>query len=199
LSQAPHRKLTEHEYLAWELAHDGKHEYVNGEVLAMAGTDPSHDRVVANLVVALTARLRGGPCRVHTADLRVRIDETGLYAYPDLTVVCGEPVFAPTRPATLLNPTLVVEVLSPTTAAWDTGGKAAHYRRRESLRGHLLVTVPDRRIELYERRPADRWLLTPVQGEEATLRIEVLDLDLPLGEVFDGVAELERIEAALDR
>jgi Uma2 family endonuclease len=191
--------VTEEEYLAWDLAHEGKHEFVNGEILAMAGTDPTHDRVVANLLAALTVRLRGGPCRVHTADLRVRTDETGLYSYPDLTVVCGEPTFAPTRPATLLNPTVLIEVLSPTTAAWDTGGKAAHYRRRASLRGHLLVTVPDRRIELYERRPDDRWLLTPVEGEAAVLRIEVLGVDLPLSEVFDGVAELERIEAALER
>lgn len=182
-------RMSEAEYLAHDLAHDEKHEFVNGEVLAMAGADPAHDRAVVNLILALGSRLRGGPCVVHSADLRVHLDETGLYAYPDVTVLCGPPRFADTRPRSLRNPTFLVEVLSPTTAAWDTGAKGAHYRRQASLQGYLLVSLPDRRLELFERQQDGRWLLTTAVAQEV-LTIEALGLELPLDEVFAGVAEL---------
>lgn len=96
--------MTEAEYLEYDRTHDGKYEYVNGEVVAMSGVSDAHDRIQVNATVALATRLRGGPCRVRGAALRVRLDETGLYGYPDLTIVCGEPAFAATRPVTLLNP-----------------------------------------------------------------------------------------------
>jgi Uma2 family endonuclease len=188
MSTAHHLHVSEAEYLAYDLANEGRHEYLSGDIVAMAGAEPRHDRVVTNLHIALGLRLRGTPCRSHTADQRVRFDETGLYAYPDLSVVCGSPVYADTHPRTLLNPTLVVEVLSKSTASWDAV-KAAHYRRRASVRAYVLVSIPDRRVELYERRPDDRWLLTTFLGD-AILGLGALDIALPLSELWDGVAEL---------
>jgi Uma2 family endonuclease len=113
--------MSEAEYLEYDRTHDGKYEYVNGEVVAMSGVSDAHDRIQVNATVALANRLRGGPCRVRGAGLRVRLDETGLYCYPDLTIVCGEPAFAPTRPVTLLNPRVIIEVLSETTEEYDRG------------------------------------------------------------------------------
>ena len=122
--------MTEAEYLEYDRTHDGKYEYVNGEVVAMSGVSDAHDRIQVNATVALANRLRGGPGRVRGADLRVRLDETGLYGYPDLTIVYGEPAFAATRPVTLLNPRVIIEVLSETTEEYDRGAKVAHYRQR---------------------------------------------------------------------
>lgn len=187
MSTSPRTQVKEAEYLRYDLEHEGKHEFVDGEIIAMAGVSPRHDRVVANLLVAISLRLRNGPCRASTADLRVRIDETGLYAYPDMTVTCGAPEFADTRPRTLLNPTLLVEVHSPSTAGWDAV-KAAHYRNRGSVRAYLLVSIPDRRVELYERHD-DGWLLRTFTAD-ATVPLAALETELPLAEVWDGVDEL---------
>ncbi|MBI5493598.1 MAG: Uma2 family endonuclease [Deltaproteobacteria bacterium] len=118
-----HARMTEEQYLAFDIANEGKHEFVNGEAVAMAGASEAHSILQANILVALTNRLRGGRCRVHGSDLRVRLAETGMYAYPDVTVVCGKAEFAPTRPESLLNPRVIVEVLSETTANYDLGAK----------------------------------------------------------------------------
>jgi Uma2 family endonuclease len=185
MSTSPRTRMSEAEYLRYDLEHEGKHEFVNGELVAMAGADLRHDRVVGNALLAIGTRLRGGPCRFHTADQRVRLDETGLYAYPDVTVSCGEMQIADTRPRTLLNPTLVVEVQSPSTAAWDAA-KASHYRRRASMKAYVLVSIPDKRVELYERQDDDRWLLTTYTAEDV-LPLAVIGIEVPLAELWDGL------------
>lgn len=176
-------RATEAEYLEWDRTHDGKHEYVNGEILAMSGVSDAHDRVQVNAVVALASRLHQGPCRVRGADLRVRLDETGLYCYPDLTVVCGEPEFAPTRPVTLLNPRVIVEVLSETTEDYDRGAKLAHYRRRASV--DLIVLVDSRQplVELLRRNADATW----TWSDHTDGSVRILDADVPLAELYEGV------------
>lgn len=176
--------MTEAEYLAYDREHEGKHDFVNGEVVAMSGVTPAHNTLQVNLLLALGNRLRGGPCRVNGSDLRVRLDETGLYCYPDLTVVCGEARFAPTTPETLLNPRLIAEVLSESTEDYDRGAKAAHYRHRASVDTVLFVDSRRRLVELQTRNADGTWTLS--EHTAGTLRL--LDLELPLDELYEGVA-----------
>lgn len=175
--------MTEAEYLEYERIHDGKHEYVDGEVVAVSGVSDAHDRIQVNATVALGNRFRGGPCRVRGADLRVRLDETGLYCYPDLTIVCGEPVFADTRPVTLLNPRVVIEILSETTEEYDRGAKVAHYRRRASVDLILLVDSRRRMVERQQRNADGTWTLS----EHTSGSIVVLDHEVPLDELYEDV------------
>lgn len=176
--------MTEAEYLAYDQDRDVKHEFVNGEVVAMAGVTESHSALQVNLTLALGTRLRGGECRVHGSDLRVRLDETGLYGYPDLTVVCGEARFAPTKPVSLLNPCLIVEVLSESTEEYDRGAKVAHYRHRSSVDTILLVDSRRRLVELLTRNPDGTWTLS----EHTTGAFAVLGHTIPLDELYEGVA-----------
>lgn len=199
MSLAARGTTTEAEHLAWDLAHEGRWEFVNGEILAKAGAGEAHDRIVVNLSLALGTRLRGGPCRVHSADMRVLVDETGLYAYPNLSVVCGPPELAPTRPPSLTNPTVLIEVLSGSTEAWDRAGKLLHYRHRASVSTILLVDSRSRRIERYVRNGDGSWTLT--DHEEGEVALEVLGLALQMDELYDGVDEAwarEALEAATE-
>ena len=188
--------MTEEEYLAYDLDRDGKHEFVNGEVVAMAGVTEAHSALQVNLTLALGTRLRGSDCRVRGSDLRVRLDETGLYCYPDLTIVCGEPEFMPTRPVTLLNPRVmptrpvtllnprvIVEVLSESTEEYDRGAKVAHYRHRGTVDLILLVDSQRRLIERQQRHSDGTWTLS----EHSTGVLRVLDLEVPVDELYDGV------------
>jgi Uma2 family endonuclease len=180
--------MTEAEYLEYDRTHEGKYEYVNGEVVARSGVSDAHDRIQINTTVALAARLRGGPCRVRGADLRVRLDETGLYGYPDLTIVCGEPAFAATRPVTLLNPRVIVEILSETTdeitGEYDRGAKVAHYRHRASVELILLIDSQRRMVERQQRNLDGTWTLS----DHTSGGVVVLEHEVPLDEFYDGVA-----------
>ena len=175
-------RTTEAEYLDFDLSQDGKHELVNGEIVAMSGVSPAHDAISVNMIVALSNRLRGGPCRVRGPDLRVRIDETGMYAYPDLVVVFGEPRFADTQPATLLNPKLIVEVLSESTEGYDRGAKAAHYRHRDSVDTLVFIDSRRRMVELQTRNADGSWNLSERTSGE--LPLVSLGLSIPLDELY---------------
>lgn len=181
--------MTEAEYLAYDLAHEGRHEFVNGEVLAMAGGSEAHALATANVVRLLGNALVGKPCRAYSSDLRVRIDETSLYAYPDVTVVCGRAELAPTTPPTLLNPRVVVEVLSESTEAHDRGAKAAHYRRRASIEAIVFVATAERRVEVQSRNADGTWTLQEVAGE-GDVPVPPLGIALPLAEVYAGFDQL---------
>jgi Uma2 family endonuclease len=176
--------MTEADYLAYERTHAGKHEYVSGEVVAMEGVSDAHDRLQVNATVALANRLRGGPCRVRGADLRVRLDETGLYCYPDLTIVCGDAAFAPTQPVTLLNPRVIIEVLSESTEEYDRGAKVAHYRHRASVDLILLIDSRRQVVERQQRNADGTWTLS----EHTRGVVVVLDHAIPLDELYEGVA-----------
>lgn len=178
--------MTEAEYLAWEEVQTEKHELVNGEILAMSGVSDAHDRIQVNLLAGLHRALRGGPCRVRGPELRVNVTASGLYAYPDLTVVCGQHEFAPTRPVSLLNPKLLVEVLSESTADYDLGPKAAHYRMLPSADTLAFIDSRRRYIQLQRRNPNGTWTLSEHLSGEVTLLGQTLSFD----EVYDTV-ELE--------
>lgn len=185
MSALPHNPVTEEEYLAYDLASDGKNELVNGEILATSGASDAHNSVVWSLSGLLYQQLRGKPCRASVADMRVRVDETGLYAYPDLVVTCGPREFAPTTPETLLNPRVLFEVLSPSTEFYDRGAKTLHYRQRESVQEIVLVHPVKRSIEHYRRIAANDWRILHLT--EGDLVLESIGATLPLATIFEGL------------
>jgi len=182
--------VTPDEYLARERVAETRSEYFDGEIFAMAGGTPQHSAISFNVTVALGPQLRGGPCRGFNGDLRIKVSETGLYNYPDLVILCGEARFDDQKRDTLLNPTLIVEVLSPTTEAYVRGDKFSHYRWLESLQDYLLIAQDRRRVELFSRQPDGRWILSQVQDEKAEVALESIGCRLALADVYERV-ELE--------
>lgn len=187
MSLQPRHKYTPEEYLALEREAQCKSEYYAGEIFAMSGATEAHNLIVGNLVREIGLRLKGRPFRVYPSDMRVKVSNTGMYTYPDLSALCGEPKFEDNVHDTLLNPTVLIEVLSKSTESYDRGVKFGHYRTIESLQEYVLVSQESPRIELFTRQSGGGWLLTEAIGLEASLRIASLDCDLPLGEVYDKV------------
>ncbi len=173
----PIPRVTYGEYLALESKAAVRHEYLRGEVYAMAGGTLEHGAVIAALTGELHAALRGRPCRIFSSDVRVRVEATDLTTYPDISVVCGPLQTAEVDPNAITNPIVVVEVLSPSTEAYDRGAKAGHYRRLASLRELVLVSPAERRIEVQRRNERGGWEL---QEADAGERIEVASLGLTL-------------------
>jgi Uma2 family endonuclease len=185
-SQAQQR-YTPEEYLALERQAQCKSEYDAGDILAMAGASRWHNLIVANVVGELRAQLKGHPCATYPSHMRVKVSATGLYTYPDVTVVCGEARFEDNQQDTLLNPTLIVEVLSESTEAYDRGGKFAHYRKLPSLMEYVLIAQTKPHIEHYVRQPDNRWLLSEADSLSDTLHLPSIDCRLALAEVYDKV------------
>lgn len=188
MSSVPILPLTPAEYLASERAADQKHEFVNGAIFAMAGASRAHNRIATNVTGELYGQLRGGTCEVFGSDMRVKVSATGLYTYPDVVVVCGEAIFEDSEVDTLLNPTAIIEVLSPSTEAYDRGDKFAHFRRLESLREYVLIAQDRRRIEQFLRQEDGRWLLGEVSESGATVRLESIGCDLALSDIYSRVS-----------
>ncbi len=178
---------TPEQYLDLERRAEYKSEYVNGRIYAMTGASREHNVIALTIASGLFTRFRGRPCEVYQSDMRVKVSPTGLYTYPDVVALCGAPAFEDAHVDTLLNPAVVVEVLSPSTAAYDRGEKFAHYRRLPSLHEYVLVSQDRVRVEHYARHGAG-WLLTEFEGPDATLELPALGCALPLAEVYERVA-----------
>ena len=183
-ARQPH--YTPEEYLALERKADCKSEYVNGQVIAMAGASRIHNLIAGNFYREVSQQLRGRPCEAYISDMRVKVSHTGLYTYPDVVVVCGEIRFEDVDNDTLLNPTVIVEVLSASTEAYDRGEKFAHYRRLESLQEYLLVAQDKVRIEYYVRQGA-QWILSEASTLDETVHLAAIDCDVVLRDVYDKV------------
>jgi Uma2 family endonuclease len=163
--------MTYADYLVAEAASDTRHEYLRGEVYAMAGGTPTHARLAMAIGIALGNALSARPCGVFGSDLRVRVEATDLSTYPDITVVCGKLEHAALDPHAATNPILIVEVLSDSTEAYDRGEKFAHYRRAPSLREYLLVSQREARLEAYYKNDDGAWVLDEAgPGQTLTLR-----------------------------
>jgi len=165
---AARQRFTFDDYLVLEETSAAKHEFLDGQVWAMAGGSPEHGAIAANVIVLLGSQLRDRPCRVFTSDVRIRVKATGLATYPDVSVVCGRQESDPDdrHGNTVINPRVVVEVLSPSTEDYDRGEKLAHYKQIPSLQEIVLVAHEERRIELW-RREADHWILDVIRGEQS--------------------------------
>jgi len=160
MASLPIKPYTPDEYLAIEREADFKSEYLSGEMFAMAGASERHDLIAGNLIAEVRTQLKGRPCRTYPSDMKVETGPVGLYSYPDVTVACGQPLFHDDRRDVLLNPTVLFEVLSPSTEAFDRGAKFAHYRRIESLTDYVIVSTSEHRVEHYIKQSGNQWLLT---------------------------------------
>ena len=180
-------RFTPEEYLALERKAERKSEYFNGEIFAMAGASPQHVLIVTNVVAELRGQLKTSPCTVYSTDLRLKISATGLYTYPDVIVVCGEPQFDDDHKDTLLNPTLIVEVLSESTKDYDRGGKFEQYRMIESFVEYVLIAQDKRHVEHFVRQAGNRWLLSETNRLEDTIELTSIACNLMLTEVYDKV------------
>lgn len=179
--------LTPEQYLEIERQAEYRSEYYQGEMFAIAGAKEPHNVLAGNLLGVLHPQLRGRLCRVYPSDMRVRVSATGLYTYPDVTVVCGQPQLADEYADTLLNPTVIAEVLSPTTEGHDRGRKFEHYRAIESLAEYLLVAQERVHVELYTRQPDGRWLLSEASRLEDTLELRSIECRLALADLYEKV------------
>ena len=181
----PTHHLTPEEYLRLEREAETRSEYWDGQIYALAGASDEHNLIVANLVMVLGLQFKGRPCKVYANDMRVKVRATGLHTYPDVIVVCGKALFEDRHRDTLLNPTVIIEVLSSSTEAYDRGTKFEHYRDLESLSDYLLVAQESPTIEHFERLPEDKWLLSTHKGLAAVVPMASAACNLPLREVYD--------------
>lgn len=180
---AARSRLAPAEYLATERASPDRHQYLDGQVFAMAGGSPRHALIAANVVRVLGNALLDGPCQVYTSDLRVKIEATGLYTYPDATVVCGPPELVADGGDTLLNPRVLVEVLSASTESYDRGKKFEHYRTLPSLAEYLLVAQSEVHVEHFERQADGSWRLREYRAGQR-LPLPALDCELAVDDFY---------------
>lgn len=178
MSTAEKRSMTAAEYLAAERIAKKKSEYCRGEVFTMAGASRRHNRIMLNVGGSLNRQLRDSPCEAFVADMRIAISAAELYTYPDIAVVCPPIEMQDEHEDTLLNPRVIVEVLSPSTASYDRGDKFAMYRRISSLVDYLLISQDRRAAEHYHRQPDNRWLLTEHEGEHFEVELSSIDCRL---------------------
>lgn len=187
MTSLPKTRLTPEEYLAFERQCEYKNEYYNGEVFAMTGASRRHNLITVNIGAELRQQLKNGPCEVYASEMRVQIPSTTNYFYPDVSVTCGEPQLADNYFDTLLNPTLVVEVLSPSTELFDRGRKFEQYRNIESLSEYLLVAQDKILVERYTRQPDGDWRLSLFSKAGDSVRLESVGCELAVSEIYSKV------------
>jgi Uma2 family endonuclease len=181
---ATHRsRYTRAEYIAFERSANAKHEYLDGNIYAMAGGSREHAAFSANVLTLLSVALRDRPRAAHTSDLRVRVVDTGLDTYPDVSVICGQPEFDPDDKHALLNPVVLVEVTSPSTEDYDRGDKLAHYKRIPTVREVVFVGHRERVVEVVRREQDGSWSRHEARPGRAA-KLESLDCELPVDEVY---------------
>jgi Uma2 family endonuclease len=183
------RKCTVEEYFQIDAGSEVRHEYVDGQVINMAGGTDRHSHITHNVNGSLWTRLRGKPCQGRDSNLRVRYGRRVQYGYPDALIVCGPPQFDPAGPreTTLLNPRVLIEVLSESTEAYDRGLKFERYRQIESFVEYVLIAADRPSVDVYRRQASGVWALHPYSDLESSASIESAGIELPLAEVYAGV------------
>ncbi|MDQ1613025.1 MAG: hypothetical protein QOG00_2956 [Pyrinomonadaceae bacterium] len=186
--QAKTTHITSEEYLTLERAAEYKSEYLDGEIFAMVGASRKHNLIALSVASELRAQLKGRPCETYLSDMRVKIPAANLYTYPDVAAVCGESQFEDEAVDTLLNPTLIVEVLSKSTASYDRTAKFGYYRTLASVTEYLLVAQNDYHVEHYAKQADSRWLLADIRGLESRVELASVGCTLALSEIYDRVS-----------
>lgn len=181
------RKYTAAEYLELERAAEYRSEFYRGEIIAMAGASIAHNRVKENLVVEVGSRLKKSSCQSFSSDMKVYVDRTGNYFYPDILVVCGKPQLHDDRSDVVENPTLIIEVLSPSTENFDRGMKFLNYQRVPSLKEYLLVSQDQPLVIRYVRQDDEGWIFHRFEGLEAILEFKSIPISIPLADIYDRV------------
>lgn len=184
MQTAERLRFSAEEYLAWEETQAEKHEFVAGEVVAMTGARQDHVVVSLNIASALKQRLRGTPCRAYMADLKLKVEAADAFFYPDVMVSCHPGDLG--NQQYIANPSLIVEVLSESTADYDRGGKFVAYRKLESLMEYLIVDIEARRVECFRRTADNDWLLHDYLGE-VDCELTSLGVQIPMAEIFEDI------------
>lgn len=192
MSTQPKTFLTPEQYLAIEREAPYKSEYYDGEMFSMAGAREGHNLIGSNALREVSQQLRPRPCRTYGGDMRVRTGPRH-YVYPDVSAICGEPQLLDHRRDTLLNPNLIIEVLSPSTEAYDRGRKFELYQAIQSFTEYLLLASDRVHADLYVRQPSEHWLLTSVGELDTVLTLESVDCRLKLADLYEKV-EFEAVE-----
>jgi Uma2 family endonuclease len=188
MSSQPKTYLTPEEYLALERQAEYKNEYFAGEIYAMVGASRKHNLIAANIIMLLAQQLKGKPCEVYPSNMRVKAPGTDSYTYPDVVVACGDPEFEDEYVDTLLNPILIVEILSRSTASYDRIKKFGYYRTIESLSEYLLVAQDEYKVEQYTKQADGRWLLSDIRSLEGLVELSSVGCMLALRDVYDKVS-----------
>jgi Uma2 family endonuclease len=187
MSTALKRSITPEEYLANERLANFKSEFYRGEIFAMAGASEQHNLIVMNVGASLHLQLKGRPCRVYPSDLRLRIPRTGLFTYPDLMVICGEPQFEFDRRDVVTNPILLIEVLSDSTEAYDRGSKFEQYRTLDSLKQYMLIAQDRFSVESFTKQENGNWLLSATNDVQQSHKLDSIQCVLSLVDIYDKV------------
>jgi Uma2 family endonuclease len=187
MAERARRYFTPEEYLMIEHQAEYKSEYIDGEIYAMAGASPAHIRITGNLFGELYRELLEGPCNPYHSDQRVRVSGV-LYTYPDITVVCGDPRYVGPKMDNLVNPTLIIEVLSPSTESYDRGGKFKQYQGLSSLKQYVLVAQDRPHVECYTRPARGKWPPVTIEGLGGIVTLDSIGCELSMAAIYRGVA-----------
>jgi len=198
MSAVSKRCLTPEEYLSIERRAETRSEYYRGEMFAMSGASRRHNLIAANILASLHLQFKQRSCEVYQSDMRVKIQDSTLYTYPDIVLTCSEPRFEDKEVDTLLNPQVIIEILSSATEAYDRGVKFSHYRKIRSLKQYLLVSQGTPMVEKYTRCDDDQWMLSDMSDLEGKVVIESVDCELSMAEIYLRVdIESEDAEGSL--
>ena len=196
MSALPKQFYTPEEYLRLERAAGYKSEYFAGEIVAMAGAKRKHNLIGSNITTSLNTQLREKPCEVYASDMKVQADKARQFSYPDVVVVCGEPQFRDNQDDVLQNPTVIVEVLSPSTEAYDRGEKFLCYRRLDSLQEYVLVTQNERRVEQFTKQSDGSWRMTETTA--GNFELESVGCTLSLDDIYNKVTSEPQVRLVID-
>jgi Uma2 family endonuclease len=188
MAAVPQHVMSRAEYLAFERASKERHEFIAGEVYALAGGTENHDLIFGNTFTALRAQLRGRGCTVYSSNMRVARDPFDVYMYPDISIVCGAPQFEDPVRDTLLNPTVLIEILSPSTEQYDRGRKFHRYQSLPSFREYLLIAQDEPVVDHYIRQADGHWLWSVVEGLAGTVTLPTINCALTLAAIYEQVA-----------
>jgi Uma2 family endonuclease len=180
-------ELTLDDYLEIERASEFRNDYVNGQIIAMSGESISHGRIKSNVLREISLHLKGKPCEAFTSDMKVKVEGVSPFKYPDVVVVCGKPELYDARKDLLLNPLVIIEVLSPSTEAVDRGEKFDLYQTISSLKYYILIAQDRSSVTVMTRQSNNRWELELITDVNASLVILDLDCEIPLHEIYDRV------------
>ncbi|MBK9751399.1 MAG: Uma2 family endonuclease [Chloroflexi bacterium] len=191
MSALPKHVWTPEEYLTFERASEVKHDFLNGEIYDMTGASRKHNQIVVNLAISLGSQLKGRTCEIYTSDMRVKVNSRH-YTYPNAVVVCPEPQFEDRAFDTLLNPTVIIEVLSPSTETYDRTAKLKNYRAIASLMHYILIAQDSAHVEQYSRTGDTTWVISEVDGLDGVIELPAIQGTLSMLDIYDKVTlELE--------
>ena len=178
--------LSQEEYLEWEKAADRKHEFFKGEIFAMSGASPRHNKIFSNLFIALGISLQGKPCQPYGSDMRIHIPENTLYTYPDISIFCSELISSDVDEDTVILPTVIIEILSKSTKNYDRGEKFKLYRDIPSLKEYHLVDSESVLVEAFRINLSGKWELEETKSADGIFSIPAIDIKIPLKDIYSG-------------